>query len=131
MPDTATGLSPHELERVGVFLLRHHAAAGAERVGQLEESVLVAAEDDQVLRQPAEMHHRQRRCVEEGRGEIAIGRSVHAVVDDAGEAEIASERLHIDRIRGACNRARPEGQCVGFTDCPRQTREIAAERGDM
>ena len=34
-------IPPYELERVG-FFLRHHAAAGAQGVGELEEPVLVA-----------------------------------------------------------------------------------------
>ena len=98
-------LAAHELQRIGVLLLRHHAAAGAERVGQLEEAVLVAAQDDQVLRQPAQMHHRHRAGVEERRGEIAIGRRVHAVVDDAREAEVAGERVDVDGV-ARCRRSR-------------------------
>ena len=106
MAERAAGFAAHELERIRILLLRHHAAAGAERVGQLEEAVLVAAEDDQVLRQPAEMHHRHRAGVEERRGEIAVRRGVDAVGDDPGEAEIARERMDVDGV-ARCRRSRP------------------------
>ena len=51
------------------------------RVGQLEEAVLLAAEDDEVLGKSAQVHHRHRARVQEGGGEVAIGRGVDAVVD--------------------------------------------------
>ena len=114
----APGFPAHELERIGILLLRHHAAAGAERVGQLEEPVLVAAEDDQVLGQPAEVHHRQRAGVEERRGEVAIRRRVDAVGDDAREAEVAGQRVDVDGVARARNRAGAERQRIGFVARP-------------
>jgi hypothetical protein len=114
MAERAPRLAAHELERIRVLLLRHHAAAGAERVGQLEEAMLVAAQDDEILGQPAEVHHRHRAGVEKRGREIAIGRGVDAVGDDAGEAEIAGKRVDVDRRSGAGNRAAAERQRVGF-----------------
>ena len=128
MADRAARLAAHELERIRVLLLRHHAAAGAERVGQLEEPVLVAAEDDQVLGQPAEMHHRQRARVQERRGEVAIRRGVDAVGDDAREAEVARERVDVDRVARAGDRAGAERQRVGFGARRREALVVAAER---
>ena len=124
----AARLAAHQLQRIGVLLLRHHAAAGAERVGQLEEAMLVAAEDDQILGQPAQMHHRHRARVEERRREVAIRRRVHAVVDDAREAEVAGERVDVDGVRRAGNRAGAERQRVAFVARGLQAREIAAQR---
>ena len=118
-PMARPDLPAHQLQRIGILLLRHHAAAGAQRVGQLEEAVLVAAEDDQVLRQPAEMHHRHRAGIEEGRGEIAIGRGVHAVVDDARKAEVA-RRGRRRRRRTRCRRWRrcPSGSASASSRAP-------------
>ena len=73
MTDRAPRLAAHELQRIRILLLGHHAAARAERIGQLEESVFVAAQDDQVLGEPAQVDHRHRTGVQEGRREVAIG----------------------------------------------------------
>ena len=90
--------------------------------------VLVAAENDQILRQPAQMDHRQGAGIEERRREIAIRRSVHAVVDDPREAQFPGERVDVDRVRGAGNRAAAERQRVGFVARAGEPREIAAQR---
>ena len=45
----AAGLAAHELQRIGILLLRHQAAAGRRRVGELEEPELLRREQDQVL----------------------------------------------------------------------------------
>ena len=58
-----------------------------------------------VLRQPAQVHHRHRARVEERRREVAIRRRVHAVVDDAREAEVAGERVDVDVV-ARCPRSR-------------------------
>ncbi|MNC98927.1 hypothetical protein D3C83_170360 [compost metagenome] len=72
MPERPAGLPAYELERIGIFLLRHHAASGAQRIGQLEELMPFAAQNDQIFRQPAQVHHRHRAGVQERGGEIAI-----------------------------------------------------------
>ena len=85
-------LPAHELERIGVLLLRHHAAAGGRSIGELEEAELLAREQNEVLGDAAEMHHRQRAGVDEARGEVAIRRRVHAVEHDAAEAQTRGQR---------------------------------------
>ena len=76
--------------------------------------MLVAAQDDEVLGQPAQVHHRQRARVEKRRREVAIRRCVDAVGDDREEAEIGGERLDVDGVARAGNRAGAERQRVGF-----------------
>ena len=128
MADRAAGLAAHELERIGILLLRHHAAAGAERVGQLEEAVLVAAEDDQILGQPAEVHHRHRARVEERRREVAIRRRVDAVGDDAREAEIARERVDVDRVAVPAIAPEPSGSASASSRAPCEALVVAPQR---
>ena len=57
------------------------------RVGELEEPVLLAAEDDEILGQPAHMHHRERACKQEARDEVTIRRGIEAIADNAGESQ--------------------------------------------
>ena len=106
MPDGAAGLAAHQLERIGVLLLRHHAAAGRRLIGELEEAELLARQQDEVLGDATEMHHRERARVDERRREVAIGRGVHAVADDAAEAEARGERRR-RRSRSRFRRSRP------------------------
>jgi hypothetical protein len=56
--DRAAGLAAHELERIGILLLRHHAAAGADASDSSKNRAL-RREDDQVLCDAAEVHHRE------------------------------------------------------------------------
>ena len=44
--DGLAGLAAHELERIGILLLRHQARAGRDRVVHLEEAELLAREQD-------------------------------------------------------------------------------------
>ncbi len=71
---------------------------------------------------------RQRAGVEERRGEIAVRRGVHAVVDDAREAEIASEGRNVDGVAGAGNRAAAERTGIRLVARAGQPREIAPQR---
>ncbi len=76
----------------------------------------------QILGEPAEVHHRQRGRVQEGRDEVAIAGRVDAVGDDAGEAERGGQGMDVDRIAGAGNRARAERQLVDFVEARRRSR---------
>ena len=100
----------------------------AHRIGQFEEPVLVAAQDDEVLRQAAQMHHRERAGIEECRGKVAIGRRIDAVRNDAREMQLASQRPHVDRVAGAGNRSGPERQRIGFVAGAQQAIVVAAKR---
>ena len=66
-PIESAGLAADQLERIGILLLRHHAAAGARRIGELKKPVLLAAEDDEIFGQPAQMHHAQGARMQERR----------------------------------------------------------------
>ena len=129
--DGAAALAARQLQRIRVFLLRHHAAAGRRRVGQLEEAVLVTREDDQVLGDAAQMHHRERDGKEKRRDEIAIRRRVDAVAHDTREAECARERRGVDRIARARDRAGAERHRVGFGARGLETIDVAAQRRCM
>ena len=45
----STGFSTHQLERVGIFLLRHHARSGRIGVSELYESEFSGRPDNQIL----------------------------------------------------------------------------------
>ena len=128
---TRPGLAANELQRIGILLLRHQAAAGRRGVRELEESELLRREEDQVLGQPAEVHHSQRRRVQERRDEIAVARRVDAVEHDARETETRGEGVHVDRVARAGNGAGTERQLVGFGEHRREPAMIAAQRGGV
>ena len=131
MPDHSARLAANELERIGILLLRHHAAAGARRIRQLKKSVLVAAENNQIFRQPAQVHERQRARMQKRRNEIAIGGRVDAVGDDLRKPQRPRQLCRIDRVIGAGHRARSQRHRVGLASRPRETRMIASQRGNM
>ena len=88
-------------ERIGILLLRHHAAARRRSISQLEVAELLARHQDEVFGEAAQVHHGERRGVDKARGEITIGRSVDAVADAAAEAETRGERVDVDAVAGA------------------------------
>jgi hypothetical protein len=88
-----------------------------------------AAEDDDVLGKPADVHHAQRHGVEERRHEVAIGDGVHAVGDDAREPQARGQRVHVDAVGIAGDRARAQRQRVGFARHRGDALGVAAERG--
>jgi hypothetical protein len=53
------GAAAHQLEHVRIALLRHDGRAGGHRRGQRDVAELLAAEQDQVGGQPAEVLHQQ------------------------------------------------------------------------
>ena len=53
--DERSWFAAYQLQTVGVLLLRHDAAAGAERVAQLHEGKLLGAVDDQVFGKSAQV----------------------------------------------------------------------------
>ncbi len=131
MSDGASGLAAHELERIRILLLRHHAAAGGRRIGQLEEPEFLARHQDEVFGDSRQVHHRQRHRVQEAGREIAIGRRVHAVGDHAAEAEPVGEELRVDGVAGAGDRAGAERQRVRLLARGFEARVIAAQRRRM
>ena len=114
MADHAAALSAHELQRIGILLLRHQAAAGRGSIREIEERKFLGGEENEILAEPAEMNHAERRSVKEGGHEIAIAADVDAVPGDPGKAEGARDRAHIDRVAGPRDGAGPERQFVGF-----------------
>ena len=128
MADGAARLAPHELERIGILLLRHQAAAGRHAVGDLQVAELLAAEDDDVLRDAAEVHHGQRARVERRRDEVAVRGRVDAVRDDARETEPAGQRRGVDRVARACDRPGSERHGIRLAARRAEARVVTPQR---
>ena len=69
--------------------------------------------------------------VEERGGEIAVGRGVHAVVDDAREAEVARERVDVDGVGVPAMAPLPSGSASASSRAPPSRVEIAPQRRDV
>jgi len=97
IPEDTPAFAAHELRHVGVLFLRHDRAAGAETVGQANEAEARAGPEDQLFREPGQVHHRQRCPRGEFDGEIAIGNRVERVFAQGVEAQLARNPVAVDR----------------------------------
>jgi hypothetical protein len=116
-------LAAHELRHVRVLLLRHDRRAGRPGVGELHEPELRGRPEREIRGQPREVHAGDRRRREKLEHVVAVADRVQAVRGRRGEAEVASERLTVDRESGAGQRGGAEGHDVG---APRAVLEALA-----
>ena len=63
----AAAFAANQLQRIGIFLLRHHAGAAGDAVAQFQPAVLLARIENPILGQTAEVEHRQVRARAENR----------------------------------------------------------------
>ena len=123
----AAGLAPRQLGDVRVLLLRHDRASGGEGVGELEEAELGRRPEDDLLRQPREMHRdhgsrrRARRARSRGRRRRrgcsrrwrrSRGRTGRLAVDRVGHAGegARAERHDVGPAIGVSRRSRSRSQ---------------------
>ncbi len=97
-----------ELGGVGVLLVRHHRRPGREGVRDPDEPEPRVRPPRDLLREPAQVHHRERGRGEQLHDEVAVRDRVQRVGGDAVEAELPGRRLAIERIARA--RQRPGAQ---------------------
>ncbi len=108
----AAGLAAYQLGNVGVLLLRHDRGAGAEAVGEVDETEARAHPQDQFFRQAREVSHHQRRRGGEFDGKVAIRHRIERVLADRLEAQLLSGERAVDRVTGARERRRAQRQAV-------------------
>ena len=106
--DEAAGLSARQLSHVGVLFLRHQGGAGGVRIAEGDKAKLGTAPQDHVLAQAREMHAAEGDGKEDLGGEVAVAHGIHAVLRDAGEAELLRDILAIQDDGTACERAGAE-----------------------
>ena len=78
--EDAAGLAAREFGDVGIFFLRHERRAGGVGVGDLDEIKFRAGPENHVLREPREMHGKQRAGGAKFDGEIAVAHGVHGIL---------------------------------------------------
>ena len=108
MPVHPSRLAPDQLRHVRVLLLRHHAAAGAERVRQLHKPKFLGRPEHQLFREPGGVRHYQCQGRQGLHYEVPVGHRIQAVLADHREAEQAGRIFTIQREVRACQRARAE-----------------------
>ena len=73
-----------KLGHVGVFLLRHDAAACGEAVGNADEGKVLAHPDDEFFRQAADVDHDEAGGGGKFDGKVAVAYGIQAVLANAG-----------------------------------------------
>ncbi len=101
----ASGLAADELPRVGIFLLRHDAAAGGELVGEKDEAKLLRGEQHKVFGHAREVRGQHGEGVEIVEREVAAADGVEAVAREAGKTEVAGDGFAVDGKGAARQRA--------------------------
>ena len=104
----AARLAANQFPGVGIFLLRHQAAAGGIFVRQFEKAELGRREQNHVFGQAREMHGQRRKREKIFEREIAVADGVEAVGGDARKTQIARQRLAVERKSAARQRAGAE-----------------------
>ncbi len=112
VPVGAPGLPADELGHVGVLLLRHDAAPGAQGVRKGEEAELRGRPVHHLLGEPRQVHHRHGARVQEVGGEVAIRHGVDAVLAHTGHSQFPRRDRPVQGERGAGQRPRPERRDV-------------------
>ena len=108
-PDDLRRLAAHELQHVGIELLRHDRRARAVGARQLEVAELRHREEDQILGEAREdAHERGERGHEARLAEAPRHRRGEAVVDRVGEAQEFRRPLPVERQGNAVARRRTE-----------------------
>ena len=123
----AAGLATRQFGNVGVLFLRHDRAAGAEAVGQVDETDARAHPQHQLFRQAGDVGHDQRAGSAELDREVTVGHGIQRVAADAVKAECARNAFAVDRVRGAGQRGGAQRQAVDAFAAVGQTFGIAAE----
>ena len=125
--DDAPALAADELGNIGILLLRHDRAAGAEAVGEPHEAVARAGPQDQLLGEARKVHHDERGGGGEFDREIAVGDGVERIGAETVEAELARDALAIDRVAGPRERCGAQRQPVDALAAVREPLHVARE----
>lgn len=109
----AAGFPADQFPGIGIFFLRHQAAAGGIFVGQDEETETRRGEEDHVLGEAREMAREDGESEKIIESEIAATDGIQAIARDAGEAKIRGEGAAVHRKRATGKRAGAERAGVG------------------
>ena len=120
----AAGFAANQFPRIGIFLLRHQAAAGGIFVGQNHEAEARRGEKNHVFREARKMAGQNRERVKIVERKIAAADGIEAVARDACEFQFIRKSASIHRKRAAAQRARAQRACVGRVGRERQAVEI-------
>ena len=101
----APALAANQLQRIGILLLRHQAGPAGDAVAQFQPAELLAGIENPVFGQAAQMQHGSGCRIQKIEREIAVGRNIHAVARDGGEAQIARDGLTVERKSAAGQRS--------------------------
>ena len=130
-PDDARRAAADELGRIRVLLVRHHAAAGRERVRGPDEAERRVRPPGQLLGEPAEVDHPEGDRPERLDDEVPVRDGIERVRRDAIEVEFAGRGLAVERVAGTGQRTRPERADVGPAASVGQASPVALDHLDV
>ena len=129
--DGASRLAAHEFRYIGVFLLRHHAGAGAVCVVEFYEGKFARAPEDDFFADAAQVDHEDGCCREEFHDVVAVADGVEAVGINCVEVQLVSYVLTVDREGRAGKCACAERHDVAAFVHAFEAGEIALEHGEV
>ena len=106
--DRARAGGAHELERIGIALLRHQARAGRGRVVEPHVAERRRRPDHELFARPRRGDGRAHRGVEQVEHDVAVADAVERVARRLREAELARGRVAVERQRRARQRRAAE-----------------------
>ena len=104
------GLSPDQLQHVGVRLLRHDTAAGAEVLGEAQEAEFRRGPEDEFLCEAAQVRHDEGAARDGLHHEVPVAHGVDTVLADRGKPQALGKVRAVYRIRRAGQGAAAQGE---------------------
>ena len=103
------GLAPDQLRHVRVLLLGHDGGAGGIAVGQGDKLEFPAAPEDQLFREPGQVHHQDRQGAHQLQTVVPVRDPVQTVQGDGGEAQGFGLHHPVGFVSGARQGAAADG----------------------
>ena len=121
------GLAPDQLGHIGVLLLGHDGGAGGIGVVQIHKLELPGAPEDDLLREPGQVHHQNGQGGEQFNGVVPVGDRVHGVVGGLPEAQGLGRLEPVHRVGGGSQSSGSQGALVQPLQTVLQTGHIPLE----
>ncbi len=109
----APRLTANQLQRVGIFLLRHHARPRRKGIGQLDKGEFSRRPDDQIFAEPTQVHHENGQRRQRFEYKVAIAYRIEAIGRHGRKAQLPAQKLAVYGKSTAGQRARTQRHIVG------------------
>ena len=108
----SAGLAAHKFTDIRILLLRHNAAAGGEGVVHLHKPVFVGIPGDELLAEPAQVHHDQGEICHQFDQVIPVRYGIHAVEGRTCKSQQGGRHVSVQWIGRPGQRAGSQGTII-------------------